>query len=208
MTESHEVAVPTSASATNRVAGAAVPAHLPAAAPPQEATSTTLVDSPYYSIGNGPRGRGLFAKCRIPPRTLVHVAPGLRVTRAEYEQHMRHTLLEHYLFNTRGGDKMLALGYGSLFNHANRPNVDYRVHVEGLEISYTTGHAPIAAHEELTISYGANLWFANTADGAGSTSSSDDEDEAGGMVGFLGRMQLGDDEDDDEELAAGTIQKK
>jgi hypothetical protein len=39
----------------------------------------------------------------------------------------RHTVLEHYLFHTRSGDMLLALGIGSIFNHARKPNVDYRV---------------------------------------------------------------------------------
>jgi hypothetical protein len=37
-------------------------------------------------------------------------------------------VLEHYLFHVRGtGDMLLALGLGSLFNHARVPNLDYRV---------------------------------------------------------------------------------
>ncbi len=39
----------------------------------------------------------------------------------------RHTVLEHYLFNAKDGDMLLALGLGSLFNHSRRPNLDYRV---------------------------------------------------------------------------------
>lgn len=36
-------------------------------------------------------------------------------------------MLEHYLFHTRTGDMLLALGLGSMFNHSRTPNLDYRV---------------------------------------------------------------------------------
>lgn len=37
-------------------------------------------------------------------------------------------MLEHYLFHARtSGNMLLALGLGSLFNHARVPNLDYRV---------------------------------------------------------------------------------
>jgi hypothetical protein len=78
-----------------------------------------------FRIEEGSKGRGLFATNTIHPRTVIHIAPCIPVGRDEYESHMRLTVLEHYLFNDKGGDKLLALGYGSLFNHSRSPNVDY-----------------------------------------------------------------------------------
>jgi hypothetical protein len=56
-------------------------------------------------------------------------------------------------------------------------------------IVYSSGHKQILCGEELCISYGANLWF-DDADGAedGSNSSED--------AGFLGRIELGEAEED------------
>jgi SET domain-containing protein len=136
-----------------------------------------------YRIGTGPKGRGLFATHDIPPRTLLHVAPCLKIERPEYQDYMKHTILEHYLFNTSSGCKMLALGDGSLFNHSRQPSVDYRVDGKDEVIRYSSGHAPIQKGEELCIYYGANLWF-DDADGEKEEESSD-EDEA-----FLGRLNL------------------
>ena len=48
----------------------------------------------------------------------------------------RHTVLEHYLFSSRG-EYFLALGVGSLFNHSCRPCLDYRVLRDQLVITYT-----------------------------------------------------------------------
>jgi hypothetical protein len=141
----------------------------------------------WYHVADGPKGRGLFAITDIPPRSLVHVAPCIAVTRTEYDAHMKHTVLEHYLFNDAGGNKLLALGDGSLFNHASRPNVDYRIDSKLLCIRYFAGHSGIKQGQELCISYGAKLWFED-ADGDVCSSSSEEDD--GGIASFLSRMEL------------------
>lgn len=145
----------------------------------------------FYRIGMGPKGRGLFAVQDIPPRTLIHVAPCIKVKRYEYDEHMKHTILEHYLFNSSStGDKILALGDGSLFNHSSsKPTVAYSVDDTNECIRYTSGHSLILKDEELCISYGAKLWF-DDADGSGDSSSDEDEN-------FLGRLGLGSDDDKD-----------
>jgi len=105
------------------------------------------------------KGRGLVATFDIPARTLIHIAPCIPISRKEYEMHMRFTVLEHYLFNGTNGNKLLALGYGSLFNHSGRPNVDYRIDMEGQCVRYFSGLHTIRKGEELCITYGSNLWF-------------------------------------------------
>jgi hypothetical protein len=144
-----------------------------------------------FRIEDGPKGRGLFATQNVPPRTEIHVAPCIPVGRDEYESNMRFTVLEHYLYNDVGGNKLLALGYGSLFNHSRSPNVDYRIE-EG-SIVYSSGHKQIQRGEELCISYGANLWF-DDADGADDSSDNSEEKGEDGLIGFLGRIELGEED--------------
>lgn len=155
-----------------------------------------------FRIRMGPRGRGLFATEQIPPLTVIHIAPCVLVSKDEYDTHMRFTILEHYLFNdylSSGGDKLLALGYGSLFNHDSRqPNVNYRVNSNkkknsnnaAATITYMSGPKPIRKGDELCISYGSKLWFED-ADGQGSESSESNSEEP---VDFLGRINLLEDE--------------
>jgi hypothetical protein len=121
-------------------------------------------ESPWFRVKvmGGARGRGLVSAAPIPPHTVVHVAPCVPISSDEYERHLRHTVLEHYVFNARrggGGGKLLALGYGSLFNHSGKPNVDYRVDADNSTITYKSGPCAIPAGVELCISYGHNLWF-------------------------------------------------
>jgi uncharacterized protein len=183
----------------------------------QSATSPIIAKDPanthihshsvIFTVGHGTKGRGLFATADIPPRTLIHIAPCINVLQSEYDQHMRHTVLEHYLFNdVTTGNKLLALGYGSLFNHSNRPNVNYRIRSSNQCIEYTSGHQMILAGNELCISYGSNLWFDDADVLSSSTtatsqalpadaSDSSDDEENGTFPSFLGRMQLVHDED-------------
>lgn len=69
-------------------------------------------------------------------------------------------MLEHYLYVGRNGDMLMALGVGSLFNHSQQPNLNYSIDHDQLVIRYRAARA-IAAHEELTITYGSSskLWF-------------------------------------------------
>ena len=53
---------------------------------------------------------------------------------------------------------MLALNLGSLFNHANSPNLDYRLNASKRMIEYYAAK-PIHPGDELCIYYGADLWF-------------------------------------------------
>lgn len=79
------------------------------------------------------------------------------ISKEEYEDHIRHTTFEHYVFNGKDGVKFLALGLGSLFNHSNNPNIDYRLDQDKQVISFFAARE-IGCGEELCIFYG-NVWF-------------------------------------------------
>jgi SET domain-containing protein len=123
------------------------------------------------------RGRCVFAGEPIRRGQLIEIAPCLRFPRAQYEAlQLAQTPLEHYVFVERGTrDLLLALGIGSLFNHSESPNVDYRVAPPSIPAGSSEGerdlHAdpqgrvtfrcarPVAVGEELCIYYGPDLWF-------------------------------------------------
>ena len=107
-------------------------------------------------------GRGLFATASPARGQLLHTAPVIVVPMEEYANHAKHTTFEHYLFKCKDGDLLLALGYGSLFNHARQPNVNYRLDKEAGVIRYyaALGRA-FTPGDELCIYYGEDkeLWF-------------------------------------------------
>jgi SET domain-containing protein len=155
------------------------------------------VSSPYLEMRDSPgRGRGVFAARAIPSRTQVTVSPVLVLPHAEYEQHGRHTVLGHYAFTWRDAQPpsmALALGLGSIFNHAAEPNTGWQCDLQGLAIRYIALR-DIAAGEELFICYGGagKLWFEDAgaaAEGGGAGSGAEEAEEEG--VGSLLRCALG-----------------
>ncbi|KAI8144102.1 hypothetical protein BJV82DRAFT_608304 [Fennellomyces sp. T-0311] len=125
------------------------------------------------------RGRGVFPKQRIPRNTTVEISPVLLFSPEEYKEHGKYTVLDHYTYIWQGRQFALALGLGSMFNHANDPNVGYYKDFENKIIRYVTIR-DIEPDEELCISYGSNLWFENTEQ----QSDSEPELDEWGQSGF------------------------
>lgn len=109
------------------------------------------------------KGRGLVAARLLQRGTVIERAACILCSAAEYKEHLRFTVFEHYLFTCKSGNLMLPLGVGALFNHSTKPNVNYRVDEAKQTITFVAGDA-IASGEELSIHYGANLWFSDADD--------------------------------------------
>ena len=114
--------------------------------------------------------RGVFALRRIGRGELVEIAPCLKFSANEHDEHALKTVLKHYTFAAGGGEFFLALGIGSLFNHSDPPNIEYRIKRSKCEIHYVACR-DIGIGEELCIFYGRNLWFA-AAKGSTATATS------------------------------------
>jgi len=114
------------------------------------------------AIGPSPgRGRGVFAVRSFARDEVVEVAPVLVLPR-EQQASIGETVLDSYVF--AWGDALaVALGYGSLYNHAWTPNLEYRKHLALGVIEFITLR-DIAPGEELFTNYTtsnphrADLW--------------------------------------------------
>ena len=126
------------------------------------------------------KGRGVVIRHPVARGACVEVSHYIRVPKNEYEVHVRsyiapsklqvqlpianplslgrHTVFEDYLFRLKSGDHLLALGLGSLFNHSEQPNLDYRVDADSATLRFFAVR-DIAEGEELCFFYGSNLWF-------------------------------------------------
>lgn len=103
------------------------------------------------------RGRGVFAARAFGPGEVVEVCPVV-LFRKEYK--VLHRELKTIVFHWEvpegeAATQALALGYGSLYNHANPSNMRYETDAEALVMRFIT-EREVAAGEELTINYNAD----------------------------------------------------
>ena len=80
---------------------------------------------------------------------------------------------------------MLALNLGSLFNHHDSPNLDYRLSVAARTVEYYAAR-PISPSDELCIYYGSSLWFPVDTEPSAPVEEGGQEREEGdlGIFGF------------------------
>ena len=113
----------------------------------------------------GERGRGVFARVPIAEGEVVEDCPVIVVPEEQVEA-MGGTILHEYFFKWGGTHDQgaIALGFGSLYNHHDRPNAMY-VRKYSLGILTFVALRDIAAGEEITVSYHGGfgergpLWF-------------------------------------------------
>ena len=105
------------------------------------------------------KGRGVFAKKSFTKGEVIEVAPVILDS--------KQTAFVDYIFDSAHPDykSMLVLGYGSIYNHANKPNVKYYLldfdkndpdQSQMFNVYYADRY--IEQGEELTISYGTEWW--------------------------------------------------
>ncbi len=110
-------------------------------------TQSTLI-----RIGEAPgKGRGVFAVCDIPKGTLIERVPCLQVPEPEIYDTKEESALASYAFGWDEDTVIIALGYGSLYNHSFEPNAHYYTDAP-LTQSYEALR-DIREGEEITISY-------------------------------------------------------
>ncbi len=105
-------------------------------------------------VGPSPgRGRGVFATRPFSVGELVEVAPVLVLPHSDDDARASKTLRD-YVFGW-GDGLALALGYGSLYNHAWQPNLEYRKRLAASVIEFVA-IAAIAPGDELFINYASS----------------------------------------------------
>jgi uncharacterized protein len=111
----------------------------------------------YVKDTGTPKGRGVFAARRFSPGETVEECPVV-LFRKPYE--VLHKELKSIVFHWpvpagAAATQALALGYGSLYNHANPSNLRYETDVEALVLRMVAVRS-IEPGEELTINYNAD----------------------------------------------------
>ena len=117
------------------------------------------------------KGRGVFAGRAYLKDQVIEISPVI-VIEAEYEALPKPIFERIYDWKSIGKipTSALALGHGSLFNHADSANMQFNLDYRKKQISYIAAR-DIKAGEELTINYNSengepewpdNNWFDRT----------------------------------------------
>jgi SET domain-containing protein len=116
----------------------------------------------YLKIMPG-KGRGVFCKKHIKAGSLIETSPLLVLPAQDYPA-ISHTQLTDYIFQFDKERRLtaLALGFGSLYNHALYPNATYEIDHANRLIRYYASEN-ISDGKEICINYdgspGSEEWF-------------------------------------------------
>ncbi len=121
---------------------------------------------PYLYIASSDlHERGVFCATFIPEGSIIEICPVIFIPSADME-HLKKTVLYDYYFIWGEDEKSggIALGYGSVYNHAYQPNARYYVDFETLSLEIYAIR-DIEPGEEITINYNgepedqSKVWF-------------------------------------------------
>ena len=115
-----------------------------------------------YSDG---KGRGVFTSQSIDSGEVIEVCPVLIIPKAELPIIHKTVLHDYYfLWGENLEECAIALGFGSIYNHALHPNANFILDVYNKTIDIEA-IKPIPAGEEITLNYHGEpgnsdkLWF-------------------------------------------------
>jgi len=99
----------------------------------------------------GRKGRGVFARAKIAKGAEFERVPLIVLPIGDVFGPGRRTKLADYVFKWGRDTVVLALGYGSLYNHSYRPNADF--HDRGRLTLVFVARRDIQPGEEITVNY-------------------------------------------------------
>ena len=113
-----------------------------------------IVNGDIFVANAGHKGRGVFTSKVLNKGDVIEICPVIEINYKEHQMLSGH-ILENYTFvwNTRKRSAGILLGFGSLYNHAQKPNADYVKNIKEGVMEFKA-IKKIKAGEEITIDYG------------------------------------------------------
>lgn len=117
-----------------------------------------------YLQTHADRGRGIYTAQAIPEGSSIESCPVIVLSPTDTERIHQTHLHDYYFLWGDDGHSAIALGFGSIYNHAASPNADYEMDIDNHSIDIFATR-DIEAGEEITISYNeggtqrTKLWF-------------------------------------------------
>lgn len=110
------------------------------------------------------RGRGVFAAAEFSESDLIEICPIIKLSQEDrIKIHETHLHDYYFLWGKDHSEAAIALGYGSLYNHSDRPNAEITLDLDKETIDIIS-LKDIKVGDEITIDYHAglekrSLWF-------------------------------------------------
>jgi uncharacterized protein len=111
-------------------------------------------------------GRGVFARIAITKGELIETCPVIPIPQHDVAALSQSILLTFFYFFGKDKERMVvALGFGSIYNHTYAPNATYKEHEREQTIDFIA-LKDIKKDEEITVNYVQEkkekhpLWFA------------------------------------------------
>lgn len=109
--------------------------------------------------------RGVFASENIEKGETIESCPTIEIPKQELEFLQNSFLTSYIFFYGKNKERLLiALGFGSMYNHNYTPNAEYKIDQQAKKIEFSSLKT-IQKGEEITINYvqesksGVPLWF-------------------------------------------------
>jgi len=114
-----------------------------------------------------PTERGVFAATAIQKGELIEACPVITISENDTASIEEESLVTYmFYFGTKKERSVIALGFGSLYNHTDTPNAGYKELEKGQALEFWA-IKNIKKDEEITISYvqeniNRPLWFSSS----------------------------------------------
>lgn len=110
-----------------------------------------------------PSERGVFAKDAMQKGESIERCPILAISPEDTQEIAEESLVSYmFYFGEKKEQALIALGFGSLYNHTDEPNAAYEIKPEENIIEFTA-IKDIQKDEEITVNYAkessGKLWF-------------------------------------------------
>jgi len=111
-------------------------------------------------------GRGVYALCNIKKGEIIEKCPIIEVPRHDMANLKESILVTYFFFFGKKKERLLiALGFGSIYNHSHNPNAIYKIKLKENTINFIA-LSDIKKDEEITFNYSygnpknkGSLWF-------------------------------------------------
>lgn len=108
------------------------------------------------------KGKGVFAAENIKKGEIIEIAPILVLQFEDFVDTKWNLSFEYYFW--MDNEVILALGYGSLYNHSEKNNAEYKIDLKTKSITFTA-NKDVKKGEEILFNYKGKgktktpLWF-------------------------------------------------